>query len=127
MKIREATADEQATAMVVCTVAYNTAPTERDLEDELGLDVYVREDYITGGPGYTGPVWLIHWDGRPEYISVLTFGAGMVDFHDLGVKNDHPPRYTRIDTKSEIFRALIPAARNLLMDRAFDGFTEASQ
>jgi hypothetical protein len=27
--------------------------------------------YITGGPGYSGPVYLILWDGSPDYVTVV--------------------------------------------------------
>jgi len=53
---------------------------------EVGFDVYGEggmieqlesayitkfPTYITGGPGYFGPVYLILWDGSPDYVSVV--------------------------------------------------------
>ena len=118
--IREAWTDEEAIVMAAAAVTYLKRPTKRDLEDYLGLDIYVREDYITGGPGYTGPVWMIHWDGDPRYISVLTFHGKSIEWHDLGVKDDHPARKLTIDTTTCEWRDLVVAARRLLMEKAWD-------
>ena len=64
-----------------CLVAEDSEDRDSAIEDEVqgpggGLEqlqsayIAVFRNYITGGPGYAGTVYLILWDGAPEFVSV---------------------------------------------------------
>jgi len=64
-----------------CLVAEDSEDRDSAIEDEVqgpggGLEqvqsayIAVFRNYITGGPGYMGAVYLILWDGAPEFVSV---------------------------------------------------------
>lgn len=64
-KIRMATPEEEAALILAFAAKWHLGK-----EDCEGVAIYIREDYITGGPGYAGPVAIFHWDGSPEYVDV---------------------------------------------------------
>lgn len=64
--IRDAT--DQEAKVVYAEYARHTGCEAEQFE---GQRVYIADKYITGQPGYAGPVALIHWDGSPDYITVL--------------------------------------------------------
>lgn len=50
-----------------------------------GAYISVHDDYITGCPGYSGPVAVIIWDASPHTISVLTIKTKAADENDVDV------------------------------------------
>lgn len=75
-QIRRATPEEEALAYVMAALEMVASPeadaVETAIQDVQGQEVYAVDHYISGGPGYTGRVLLIHWDGSPDYVSVIT-------------------------------------------------------
>lgn len=64
-----------------CLVAEDSEDRDNAIKDEVqgaggGLEqvqsayIAVFRNYITGGPGYMGTVYLVLWDGAPEFVSV---------------------------------------------------------
>jgi len=45
--------------------------TECKFDDAAPDCVMVIPDYITGGPGYSGELWIAVWDGAPEFVDVF--------------------------------------------------------
>jgi hypothetical protein len=47
---------------------------EYELDGPFGFNiesVMVHENYMSGGPGYIGPVFYITYDGGPEFVDVI--------------------------------------------------------
>jgi hypothetical protein len=60
----------------------------RDYMDKFGLDeeeiaqvaIYIREDFVSDGPGYCGPVAILHFAGGPASIDTMTQFGGRWHF-----------------------------------------------
>jgi hypothetical protein len=52
--------------------AFKTHFEENGTESAEDIDVVVRRNYITGGPGWSGDLYLVVWDGDPAFTD--TFG-----------------------------------------------------
>jgi hypothetical protein len=76
--IRLASPEEAAEIRAaICRAQADFTPTPDDLSEHA---IYIRENYVSDGPGYAGPVAIVHWGGGPDVITTLTFrtaGAGM--------------------------------------------------
>lgn len=46
------------------------------VEEMPDCAVYVRDNYISDGPGYFGPVAIVHWGGGPGFVNALVFRDG---------------------------------------------------
>lgn len=47
--------------------------TTMEMQDQKGgiAACMIIDDYMTGGPGFTGKLYIISWDGAPEYVTVV--------------------------------------------------------
>jgi len=53
-------------------------------EHKLGITgVMCIDGYITGGPGFCGDLYIISWDGAPEFITVVG-RTGNIKSDELG-------------------------------------------
>lgn len=84
--------------------------------------IYIVDDYISDGPGYTGPVALIHWGGAPGFVSVMVFrpaGAGYAwQFENETTDKEHLRlrQLTEVLAERDRLRAaLIRAVDHLIM------------
>ena len=87
--------------------------------------IYIVDNYISDGPGYTGPVALIHWGGAPGFVSVMVFrpaGAGYAwQFENETTDKEH----LRLRQLTEVLaeRDRLRAALEQVFQHAFDADT----
>lgn len=68
---------------IIKAIGEHFGQTHDEVADMLeSAEIFIKEDYMTGGPGYCGPVYIILWDGGPGCVTVLTRKR---DSHELEV------------------------------------------
>lgn len=56
-----------------------------DLQDGGLVSIIVKENYVTGGPGWGGKLLLVSWDGSPDFVDV--FGIDATGLHHFNGPN----------------------------------------
>lgn len=41
------------------------------VEELPDCEVYVRENFVSDGPGYSGAVGIVHWSGAPGFLTAF--------------------------------------------------------
>ena len=51
--------------------------------------VFIHDNYLSDGPGYTGPVAFLHWAGAPTFVTILTLHGTSRDDRHWRVAQDY--------------------------------------
>lgn len=69
-KTRPATDEERKS--LIAAYRKEMGLSEEEVSDDICAAAMIVENYMTGCPGYVGPVGILLWDGAPGYLDSFT-------------------------------------------------------